>query len=329
MMKIFTDQDADLKVLKGRKIAVIGYGSQGCAQALMLKESGIDVIVGVREDGESWQKAKQDGQQVFSISEAARKADIVHILLPDEIQQEVYENEIQDHMLSGKTLSFSAGVNIVSGLIKLPRGVDVIEVAPIAPGVEARKLYLDDKGVPAVIAVYKNETGGARETVLAMAKAMKFTKAGVMEASFEQETNTDLFGEQVVLCGGLSELVRYGFDTLVEAGYPEEMAYFEVLHQLEVVSRLFKNGGISGMWNEVSNTAEYGGRTVGPKIIGPEVKEKMKEVLQRIEDGRFVKEFMKEYRAGMPNLKKWRKEDENLQIEKAGKRIRKLFKKNP
>lgn len=327
MMKIFTDADADLSVLKGRKIAVIGYGSQGCAQALMLKDSGVDVVVGVRENGKSWKNAEADKQKVMTITEAARKADIVHLLLPDEVQQAVYENEIMEHMHSGKTLSFSAGVNIVFGLIKPPRGVDVIEVAPIAPGSEARKLYLENVGVPAVIAVYKNETGGARETALAMAKAMKFTKVGVMEGTFAEETHTDLFGEQVVLCGGLTELVKHGFDTLVEGGYPEEMAYFEVLHQLEVVSSLLKKGGISGMWNEVSNTAEYGGRTVGPKIIGPEVKEKMKEVLNRIESGSFIKEFMKEYRAGMPNLEKWRQEDKNLAIEKTGQKIRGLFKK--
>ncbi len=326
-MKILSDADADTSVLKGKRVAVIGYGSQGCAQALMLKDSGVDVVVGVRKDGKSWKNAQADGQKVAEIGEAARNADIVHILLPDEIQASVYENEIMEYMLSGKTLSFSHGFNIVYGLIKPPRGVDVIMVAPISPGSEARAAYLEGKGVPAIVAVYKNETGGARETALAMAKAMKFTKTGVMEGTFEQETFTDLFGEQVVLCGGLTELVKQGYDTLVENGYPPEMAYFECLHQVELVARLLRKGGLNGMWHEVSNTAEYGGRTVGPKIVPPIVKEEMLGILKKIESGKFAKEFMKEYREGMPKLNEMREADKNLSIEKTGEGIRKLFKK--
>lgn len=326
-MKILTDADADVSVLKGRRLAVIGYGSQGSAQAFMLRDSGIDVVVGVREDGDSFKQAVKDGHNVMSIAEATRVSDIVHILLPDEVQAEVYDAEIAKYMRPGKTLSFSSGLNIVYGFIKPPRGVDIVEVAPVSPGSEERKLYLEDKGVPAVVAVFRNETGGARETVLAMAKAMKFTKIGVMESSFEQETFTDLFGEQVVLCGGMTELVKHGYDTMVEGGYPEEMAYFECLHQLELVASLLRRGGITGMWHEVSNTAEYGGRTVGPKIIGLEVKDKMKDALKRIETGAFAKELMKEYRSGMLNMQKWREEDKSLSIEKTGEKIRRLFEK--
>lgn len=326
-MRILGDADADVSVLKGKKLAVLGYGSQGSAQALMLKDSGIDVVVGLRKNGDSWQKAVADGQTVLPLAEAARKADIIHVLLPDEVQAKIFEEEIARHVTAGKTLSFSHGFNIVYGCIKPPRGVDIIMVAPVSPGSEERKLYLEDVGVPAVIAVYKNESGGARETALAMAKAMKFTKIGVLEGSFEQETFTDLFGEQVVLCGGLTELVRLGYDTLVEAGYPEEMAYFECLHQVELIAALLRKGGIGGMWNEVSNTAEYGGRIVGPQIIGPEAKEKMKEILKRVENGAFAKEFIKECKNGMPLLKKMREQDKNLSIEKAGAKIRKLFRK--
>ena len=327
MMKILTDADADISVLKGKKVAVVGYGSQGRAQALMLRDSGVDVVVGAREGGKSWKKAEEDGHKVMPIGGSARNADIIHILLPDEIQSSVYGKEIAAHMHAGKTLSFSHGFNIVYGLIKPPRGVDVIMVAPIGPGSEARRLYLEGGGLPAIVAVHKNETGGARETALGMAKAMGFTKTGVLEGSFEQETFTDLFGEQVVLCGGLTELIKHGYDTLVENGYPQEMAYFEILHQVELVARLLRKGGIGGMWHEVSNTAEYGGRTTGPKIVPLKVKEDMKEVLQKIESGKFAKEFLKEFKEGMPNMKKWREEDKNLSIEKTGKKIRSLFKK--
>jgi len=328
MMKILNDADADVSVLKGRKVAVIGYGSQGCAQSFMLKESGIDLIVGVREGGDSWKKALVDGHKVMTISEAVRNADIVHILVPDELQADIFSQQIAKHLRPGKTLCFSHGFSVVHGLIRIPRGVDVIMVAPMGPGSEAKAAYVADTGIPAVVAVHANETGGARETALAMAKAMKFTRAGVLEASFEQETFTDLFGEQVVLCGGLAELVRNGFDTLVESGYPGELAYFECLHQVELLARLMRQGGLGGMWNEISNTAEYGGRTVGPKIVPPTVKEEMKSALKKIETGKFAKEFLKEVKEGMPNVKKWREEDKNLDIEKTGERLRKRF-KNP
>lgn len=326
-MKILRDADVDSSVLKGRRIAVIGYGSQGRAQALMLKDSGVDLIVGLRENSASWILAKKEGCKVVTIAEAARQSDIIHLLLPDEVQAEVYQEQIVKHLNSGKTLSFSHGFNITYDLIKPPRGVDVIMVAPISPGSEELKLYFENTGVPAVIAVYKNETGGARETALAMAKAMKFTKIGVLEGSFPEETYTDLFGEQVVLCGGLAELVRNGYDTLVEGGYPQEMAYFECLHQVELLAALLKEGGIAGMWKEISNTAEYGGRLVGPKIIDAETKNRMKEVLKRIENGSFAKEFVKEYKSGMVNLQHMREQDKNLSIEKIGKKLRALLKK--
>lgn len=324
-MKILGESDADVSVLKGKRVAVIGYGSQGSAQALMLKDSGIDVIVGLRSGGESFAKAKADGQKVLSIGEAARQADIIHILLPDEVQAEVFDHELSSHLKSGKTLSFSHGFNIVYGFIKPPRGVDIIMVAPIGPGDQIRKAYQQGIGAPAIIAIYKDETGGARQTALALAKAMKFTKIGLVESTFEQETAANLFSEQVVLCGGLSELIKKAFETLTENGYSQEVAYFECVQQVELLARLLRERGISGMWNEVSNTAEFGGRTVGPKIIDASTKDRMKEVLQRVENGKFAKEFMKECKEGMPNLKKLREEDKGLQIDKAGERIRELF----
>lgn len=325
MLKIYRDSDVDLAVLQGRRIAVIGYGSQGCAQSFMLKESGCDVVVGVRKGGKSWKNAQSDGHKVMEIAQAAKVADIIHLLLPDEIQAQVYGNDIMQYVTSGKTLSFSHGLNITFSLIKPPKGVDVIMVAPIAPGSEERKMYLENKGVPAYVAVHKNFTGKALDTALAMAKAMKFTKVGVMEISFKQETFTDLFGEQVVVCGGLAELVRNGFDTLVESGFPEEVAYFECLHQVELLARLLRQKGIAGMWNEVSNTAEYGGRKVGPLIIGKSAKQKMRRVLKAVENGKFAREFIRECKRGMPILQRLRKKDLDLPIEKTGERIRKML----
>lgn len=324
-MELYYDNDADLSVIEGKKIAVIGYGSQGMAQALMLHDSGIDIVVGLREDGKSWKNAQADGLTVLTVAEAAKQADIIHILLPDEVQGSVYENEIKEHVISGKTLCFSHGFNIVYKRIQAPEGVDVIMVAPKSPGSEERKAYLAGGGVPALAAVHQNPSGGAFKTALAMAKAMHFTKAGVLECSFEDETYEDLFGEQAVLCGGVTELIKKGFEVLIEAGYPPEMAYFECLHELKLIVDLIQKKGISGMYAEVSNTAEYGGQSRGARIIDDRVKENMKKLLTEVEDGTFANEWISEFGGGMEKLNKRRKETENHPIEVEGKKIRDLF----
>lgn len=324
-MKLYYDNDADLSVIKGKKIAVIGYGSQGCAQALMMHDSGLDVVVGLRKDGKSWKNAEADGLTVLPVAEAAKIADIIHILLPDEVQGSVYENEIKEHVVAGKTLCCSHGFNIVYKKIIPPAGVDVIMVAPKSPGSEERKAYLAGGGVPALTAVYQNPSGGAFKTALAMAKAMNFTKAGVLECSFEEETFEDLFGEQAVLCGGVTELIKKGFEVLIEAGYPPEMAYFECLHELKLIVDLIQKKGISGMYAEVSNTAEYGGQSRGTRIIDDRVKENMKQLLKEVEDGSFANEWISEFGGGMEKLNKLREETSNHPIELEGKKIRNLF----
>jgi len=328
MTKIYYDDDADTSILEGKRIAIIGYGAQGAAQAKMLHESGMDVVVGLREDGGSWNKAKEDGLNVMNVKEAAKAGDIVHILIPDEIQGQVYKNEIVDNLVAGNTLCFSHGFSIVFKTIEPPEGVDVIMVAPKAPGTIEYEKYKEGVGVPALVAVEQDASGGALNTALAMAKAMMFTKCGALECSFEQEANEDLFGEQAVLCGSVTEIMKAGFETLVEAGYPKEMAYFECIHEMKLVVDLIYQGGLVHMWDVVSNTAEFGGRTVGPKIIGPEVKVRMKEVLKNIENGNFAREWMEEYEKGLPNLKELRIKEMNHDAEKTGQAIRKMFKKD-
>lgn len=327
MVNVITDSEVSTEVLNGRTIAVIGYGAQGRAQALCMKDSGLNVLVGVRESGPSWNLAKEDGMDVVSIQEAAKQGDIIHILIPDEVQKEVYNADIAQHVTPGKALSWSHGFNVIFKNIIPPEGVDVIMVAPKSPGTEERKRYLEGFGVPALVAVKNDATGKARETALAMAKAMGFTRAGVLECTFEQETYEDLLGEQAVLCGGVSELVKVGFETLVEAGYPPEMAYFECLHELKLIVDLMYEGGLTHMWDVVSNTAEYGGRMMGSKIITPETKKAMKEMLVNVENGTFAKEWMDEYEKGLPNLKRMREEEANHPIEVVGKDIRALFTK--
>lgn len=324
-MKLLTEKDASLEPLSGKTIAVIGYGAQGRAQAIMLHKSGINVVVGCRENGTSYQKVQDDSLTVASIAEAAEKADIIHILLPDEVQKENYEKHILPHLKPGKTLSFSHGFNIVFKRIVPPQGVDVIMVAPKSPGTEELKVYEQGFGVPALIGVKIDASGKAKETALAMAHAMRFTRAGVLECSFEDETYEDLFGEQTVLCGGAAELVKTGFEVLTEAGYPPEMAYFECMHELKLIVDLMYRGGLELMWDVVSNTAEFGGRTVGPKIIDAGVKERMKAALKRVESGEFAKQWMDDYEQGLPLLKKLREAEKNHPIEVVGKQVRNLF----
>ncbi|MDA1197068.1 MAG: ketol-acid reductoisomerase [Nanoarchaeota archaeon] len=327
MVDLITDDQTTLDALQGKTVAVIGYGAQGRAQALCMKDSGINVIVGVREDGVSWKKAKEEGLEVATISDAAEKADIIHILIPDECQKEVYEKDIQQHIKAGKTLSWSHGFNVCFNRITPPTEVDAIMVAPKAPGTEVRRTFEEGFGVPGLIAVHKDVSGNAKAVALSMAKACGLSRAGVLECTFEQETYEDLFGEQAVLCGGVSELMKAGFEILVERGYPPEMAYFECMHEMKLIVDLVYKGGLTHMWDVVSNTAEYGGRTRGPKIITPEVKERMKKILDDVEDGTFAKEWMGEYEAGLPNLKRMREEESKHPIEVVGKEIRALFQK--
>lgn len=327
MVKLMRDDDADLKDMGGRTIAVIGYGAQGAAQAMCMKDSGLNVIIGLRKGSESRKRAEEYGFSVYEVPEAAARADIIHILMPDEVQGDVYEKEIRQHVAKGKTVSFSHGFNICFGFIKPPANVDVIMVAPKSPGTEERKRFLEGFGVPALIAIKQNPSGRAKKTALAMAKACGFTRAGVMECTFEQETYEDLFGEQAVLCGGLSELIKTGFEVLVEAGYPPEMAYFECLHEMKLIVDLVYEGGLTHMWHVVSNTAEYGGRTRGKAIITPETKKRMKELLADVESGKFANEWIGEYRSGLKNFKRLRAEQNAHQIETIGKDIRALFRK--
>lgn len=324
MAKVYYDKDADLGVLKGKTIAVIGYGNQGSAQAQNMRDSDLNVIIGARSD-RTFERVRNDGFEVFPIDEAAEKADIVHILIPDEVQAEVYENEIKNGLEDGNALMFSHGFNIRFKCIVTPKNVDVLMVAPKGPGILVRQTYLDGFGTPALIAVEQNYTGRAKEMVLALAKSLGATRAGVLETTFTEETETDLFGEQVDLCGGVTELIKASFDTLVKEGYQPELAYFETLHELKLITDLIQKGGLEYMWTCVSNTAEYGGRTRGKKIINEKVRERMKEILKDIQSDKFAQEWLSEYRDGLPNLRRMREEDKELQIEKVGKRLREMF----
>jgi len=326
MAKIYYDDDADLGVLSGKKIAIIGYGNQGAAQAQNMRDSGVDVIIGSIED-ELADKAREDGFDVMPIADAAGKADFVHILIPDEIQAKVYENDIKDGLKDGDTLMFSHGFNIRFERIVPPKGVDVIMVAPKGPGVLVRETYTDGFGTPALIAVAQDASGKAKDNVLAFAKALGATRAGVIETTFSEETETDLFGEQVDLCGGVTELIKASYDTLVDAGYQPEIAYFEVLHELKLITDLVQKGGLEYMWGCVSNTAEYGGRTRGSRIITEETRETMKEILADVKSGKFADEWVGECEGGMENLTKLREEGKALKIEEVGEKLREMFKK--
>lgn len=328
-VKIYHDADTDGSALNGKTIAVIGYGAQGRAQARMMHESGLAVTVGVREGGKSWSQVQEDGLNVLPIAEAAQQADIIHILIPDECQKDVYEADIRDHLKPGNVLSFSHGFNIVFDRIVAPEGVGVIMVAPKAPGTEEYKCYQQGHGVPALISVHKqNSEGNAKELALAMAKAMRFTKMGVIECTFAQETYEDLFGEQAVLCGGITALMKAGFETLIEAGYPPELAYFECVHEAKLIVDLIYEGGLSKMWEVVSNTAEYGGHTRGSRIITPAVKAEMKKILNEVEDGTFAKQWMAEAeQSKMANLLEMRRKESEHPAEITGRKIRGMFEK--
>jgi ketol-acid reductoisomerase len=324
MIKKYYESDADLSILDGKRIAVIGYGSQGRGQALNLKDSGLDVIIGVRP-GKSYSAASAEGFKVYPVSEAVKNAQIIQILLPDENQAAVYLTEIKPHLSENKCLMFSHGFNIHFGQIVAPPTVDVIMVAPKGPGALVRRMYEDGKGVPALIAVHQNYTGDAHAVALAYAKGIGATRAVVLETTFREETETDLFGEQAVLCGGVTSLIKAGFETLVEAGYAPEMAYLEVLHELKLIVDLIYEGGFTKMRNSISNTAQYGDLTRGPRVIGPEVYLAMQEILREIQTGEFAKEWMLENMVNRPVFNALTKEDEESLVEEIGKEVRALM----
>jgi len=325
MLKIYYDNDADLGILNGKTVAIIGYGIQGRGQALCLRDSGVNIIVSELEGTPNYEQAKQDGFTPLSASEAAQKADIIQILTQDHVQAKVYKESIKPHLKKGKALCFSHGFNIRFKQIKPPKKVDVFMVAPKGPGALVRKMYEEGKGVPSLLAVYQDASGNAKQIGLAYAKAIRATRAGVIETTFEEETETDLFGEQAVLCGGVTELIKAGFDTLVEAGYQPEIAYFEVLHELKLITDLIQETGISGMRRRVSNTACYGDITRGPKIITDKTRKTMKKLLKDICSGKFAREWIKENENGRPNFNKLLEEGDKHKIEEVGKKLRDMM----
>ena len=322
-MKMYYDADVNTDALEGKTIAVIGYGSQGRAQSRNMADSGANVIVGLRENGSSWNLAKEDGMTVKSIEDASKEADIIHILLPDEIQERVYNEQIADNVEAGNTISFSHGYNIHFELIKPGEDVNIVMFAPKGPGSMVRRTYEEGFGIPGLVAVQQDATGDALQLALGMAKACGLTKAGVLETTFKEETETDLFGEQTVLCGGITELINAGFTTLVEAGYQPEIAYFETCHEVKLIVDLIYEKGFAGMWTDVSNTAEYGGLTRGKTIITDEAKEGMKVALQQIQDGTFKKQWADENATNGANLKEMRAAESQMEIEIVGERLRK------
>ena len=326
MAKIYYDKDVKKEYLEGKVVAVIGYGSQGRAQALNLHDSGIDVVVGLYEGSKSIELAKKDGLQVLSVAEAAKKADVIQILIPDEVQSRVYfEDGIEKNLKEGNVLMFSHGFNIHFGQIIPPKNVDVIMIAPKSPGQMLRKMYVDGKGVPNLIAVFQDYSGNAKDIALAYSWAIGGTRAGVIETTFKEETETDLFGEQVILCGGVTSLIQAAFDTLTEAGYQPEIAYFECLHELKLIVDLIYKGGITHMRDCVSNTAEYGDLKVGKRIITEETRKEMKKVLTEIQNGGFAKDWLIENQVGRPYFRAMRNKEANFLIEKVGKELRSMM----
>ena len=325
MAKIYYDQDADLELLKEKAIAIIGYGIQGRGQALCLRDSGCRVIVSEIEGTPNFELAKKDGFIPVAASEAARSADIIQILTQDHAQAKVYKDSIKPNLKKGKALCFSHGFNIRFKQIKPPKNVDVFMVAPKGPGALVRRMYEEGKGVPSLLAVFQDATGQAKQLGLAYAKAIGATRAGVIETTFDEETETDLFGEQAVLCGGVTELIKAGFDTLVEAGYQPEIAYFEVLHELKLITDLIQEVGISGMRRRVSNTACYGDLSRGPMIITEKTRKTMKKLLKNIKSGKFAREWIKENEAGRPNFNALIKKGDEHPIEEVGRKLREMM----
>lgn len=324
MVKIYFDKDADLKYLEGKTIAVIGYGIQGRAQALNLRDSKVNVIVGLRPGGNSWKLAEKDGFKPFTIQEAAEKGDIIHILIPDMVQPSIYNEYIAKHLKKGKVLGFSHGFNIHYKQIIPPPDVDVIMVAPKSPGARLREMYLQGFGVPALLAVAQDVSGKAKHIGLAIAKALGCTKAGVIETTFKDETESDLIGEQTVLVGGLMELIKKGFEVLVEAGYPPELSYFEACNEAKLIMDLIYEKGLTGMLRGVSETARFGGLSIGPKVIDEHVKENMRKVVKDVQSGKFAEEWIKTSKEKPQLLEEKISLIENHELEQVGKKIRKM-----
>ncbi len=325
MAKIYYDKDIDMNILKGKKIAVIGYGSQGHAHALNLRDSGMDVIIGAVKGRKSWDIAKKKGFEVYTTEEASKKADVVMLLIPDTMQKEVYYKHIEPNLEKGNILAFAHGFNIHFNQIIPREDIDVIMIAPKGPGHIVRRMYENDSGVPVIIAVYQDYSKKAWDYCLAYSKAIGAGRVGIITTTFKEETETDLFGEQAVLCGGTTELIRAGFDTLVEAGYQPEIAYFEVLSELKLIVDLIYEGGISWMRYSISDTAEYGDMVKGKEIITDETRKNMKKILKDIQSGAFAREWILENQAGRPVYNAIRKKEENHLIEKVGKELRKMM----
>ncbi|TLS51402.1 ketol-acid reductoisomerase [Paenibacillus antri] len=321
---LYYDKDADLSVLSGKTVAVIGYGSQGHAHSQNLRDSGVNVIIGLRR-GKSWTKAENDGFKVLEVSEAAAQADVIMILMPDETQAKVYNEEIAPHIKSGATLLFAHGFNVHYGQINPRSDIDVLLVAPKSPGHLVRRVFVEGFGVPGLIAIHQNATGKAFDIGIAYARGIGCTRAGVIETSFKEETETDLFGEQAVLCGGVSALIKAGFETLTEAGYAPEMAYFECLHELKLIVDLIYEGGLATMRDSISNTAEYGDYVTGPRIVTEETKKEMKRVLEDIQTGRFARDFILENQSNKAFMTATRRNEAAHQIEVVGGQLREMM----
>lgn len=324
-MKAYYEQDADLNVLKGKTVAILGYGSQGHAHAQNLRDSGVNVIVGQRPGGPNYELAKEHGFEPLSAAEAAEQADMIMILLPDEHQAGVYEKDIKPHLRAGKSLLFAHGFNIHFGQIEPPKDVDVFMIAPKGPGHLVRRTFTEGGGVPCLVAIHQDASGEALNKALAYAKGIGGTRSGVIETSFREETETDLFGEQAVLCGGVSALIKAGFETLVEAGYQPEMAYFECMHEMKLIVDLMYEGGLSRMRYSISNTAEYGDYRTGPRLITEQTKAEMRQVLKEIQNGAFARDFLLEARIGYPQFKAIRRMESEQQLEQVGSKLRAMM----
>ncbi len=324
-LRVYYDADADLNLLKGKRVAVVGYGSQGHAHSLNLKDNGVDVMVGLYKGSRSWEKAEQNGLKVATVEEATVAADFVMVLVPDQTQASLYKQAIEPNLKAGKTLMFAHGFSIHFGQIVPPADVDVSMVAPKGPGHIVRDLFVQGVGTPALVCVQQDASGRALQNALAYAKGIGATKAGVIHTTFRDETETDLFGEQAVLCGGISALIKAGFETLVEAGYPPEMAYFECLHETKLIVDLIYQGGLSYMRYSVSDTAEYGDYTAGPKIITEQVRENMRGILRDIQQGVWAKNWLLENQIGRPNFNAMRRQDANHPVEVVGKELRAMM----
>jgi ketol-acid reductoisomerase len=325
MTEMYYEDDADLSIIQSRTVAVIGYGSQGHAHALSLRDSGVDVRIGLKEGSKSRAKAEAEGLRVLSVADAAAEADLIMVLAPDQVQRHIYAEHIAPNLQAGDALFFAHGFNIRYNYIKAPADVDVALVAPKGPGHIVRREFEAGRGVPALIAIEQNASGKAKELALSYAKAIGGARAGIIETTFTEETETDLFGEQAVLCGGISHLIQYGFETLTDAGYQPEVAYFETLHEVKLIVDLMVEGGIAKQRWSVSDTAEYGDYVSGPRIISPQVKENMKAVLADIQDGTFAKRFIEDQDAGAPEFAALRRKEEGHPIEATGRDLRKLF----